>query len=41
MFAYKKMAEKLGYHKNDIFLLEDGQELIFGQGNVRLAEQFQ
>jgi len=37
MFAYKKLAEKLGYKKNDIFLMEDGQELIFGQGNVRLG----
>ena len=29
MFAYKKLAEKLGYKKNDIFLMEDGRELIF------------
>lgn len=35
MFAYKKMAEKLGYKKNDIFLMEDGQELIFFDGNVK------
>ena len=34
MFAYKKLAEKLGYKKNDILLLEDGQELLFGNGNV-------
>jgi len=37
MFAYKKLAEKLGYQKNDIFLLEDGQELLFENGNVRLG----
>src|SRR3989344_3973876 len=37
MFAYKKLAEKLGYKKNDIFLLEDGQELLFENGNVRLG----
>ena len=37
MFAYKKLAEKLGYKKNDIFLMEDGQELLFGQGDVRLG----
>ncbi|OGH17568.1 MAG: hypothetical protein A3C22_01725 [Candidatus Levybacteria bacterium RIFCSPHIGHO2_02_FULL_37_10] len=35
MFAYKKLAEKLGYKKNDIFLLEDGQELVFEAGNVK------
>lgn len=35
MFAYKKLAESLGYKKNDIFLLDDGQELIFENGNVR------
>jgi ribonuclease J len=35
MFAYRKLAEKLGYKKNDVFLLEDGQELIFENGNVR------
>lgn len=35
MFAYKKLAEKLGYHKNDILLLEDGQELLFGNNDVR------
>lgn len=35
MFAYKKLAEKLGYRKSDIFLMEDGQELIFADGNVK------
>src|SRR3990167_7560806 len=37
MFAYKKLAEKLGYKKNDVFLMEDGQELLFGQGDVKLG----
>jgi len=35
MFAYKKLAEKLGYRKNNIFLVEDGQEMIFGNGDAR------
>jgi len=39
MFAYKKMAEKLGYRKSDIFLMEDGQELIFDSGNVRYGRK--
>ncbi|MDP2585592.1 MAG: ribonuclease J, partial [Candidatus Levybacteria bacterium] len=37
MFAYKKLAEKLGYKKNDTLLLEDGQELIFSNGDVKLG----
>src|SRR3989344_4582407 len=37
MFAYRKLAEKLGYKKNDVFLLEDGQELLFENGNVKLG----
>ncbi len=37
MFAYKKLAEKLGYKKSDIFLLEDGQELLFGNGDVKMG----
>jgi len=35
MFAYRKLAEKLGYKKSDVFLMEDGQELLFENGNVR------
>lgn len=35
MFAYKKLAEKLGYKKNDIFLMEDGQEIIFSDHAVK------
>jgi ribonuclease J len=35
MFAYRKIAEKSGYKKNDIFLVEDGQEMIFGNGDAR------
>jgi ribonuclease J len=37
MFAYRKLAEKLGYRKNDVFLMEDGQELLFGNVDVRLG----
>lgn len=39
MFAYKKLAEKLGYKKSDIFLLEDGQELIFTNGEVKYGRK--
>lgn len=37
MFAYRKLAEKLGYKKSDIFLVEDGQELLFSDGNVKFG----
>src|SRR3989344_6116385 len=39
MFAYRKLAEKLGYKKSDVFLMEDGQELIFAQGDVKLGRR--
>ena len=35
MFAYKKLAEKIGYRKNDVLLVEDGQELVFSNNDVR------
>ncbi|MBI4089345.1 MAG: ribonuclease J, partial [Candidatus Levybacteria bacterium] len=35
MFAYKKLAEKLGYKKSDVFLIDDGQELIFSDHDVQ------
>lgn len=35
MFAYRKLAEKLGYRKSDVFLMEDGQELLFSNGDVK------
>jgi ribonuclease J len=35
MFAYRRLAEKLGYKKNDVLLVEDGQELVFSNNDVR------
>lgn len=35
MFAYRELAEKLGYKKNDVFLIDDGQELIFSKSGVK------
>lgn len=37
MSCYQKLAQKLGYKKSDTFLLEDGQELIFENGNVKFG----
>ena len=38
MFAYKNMAMDLGYKSSDILLLEDGREVIFQNGNVKLGK---
>lgn len=35
MFLYKNMIEELGYRKSDVLLLEDGQEIIFSQNEVK------
>ncbi len=34
MVAYKALAQKLGYKNSDIFLLEDGQEILFSHNKV-------
>ena len=38
MFAYRNMAEKLGYKKNDALLIEDGQEIIFSKNGVKYGK---
>lgn len=37
MAAYRNLAEKLGYKRNNILLLEDGQEVIFSKDGVRFG----
>lgn len=34
MVAYRRLVEEAGYNPKDVFLLEDGQELIFGKNGV-------
>ncbi|MDO8657966.1 MAG: ribonuclease J [Candidatus Levybacteria bacterium] len=34
MVAYKLLASKLGYKEENVFLVEDGQEIIFGKDSV-------
>ena len=41
MFAYKKLAERLGYKKSDIFLMEDGQELLFSEKDIKYGRTIQ
>lgn len=37
MVAYRELAESLGFRKNDVFLLEDGQEIVFSKDGVNLG----
>lgn len=39
MAAYKTLAEKLGYGRQNIFLIEDGQEVIFSQSGAKLGRK--
>lgn len=38
MVAYQNLAQRLGYKKQDVFLLEDGQEVIFSDNNASLGK---
>lgn len=39
MVAYKRLAERLGYDKKAIFLLEDGQELLLSKESAKLGKK--
>lgn len=39
MAAYRNLAEGLGYKKNDVFFVEDGQEVIFSKNSARLGRK--
>lgn len=39
MVAYRLLAEKLGYSENDVFLLEDGQEVVFTKNQSHLGKK--
>lgn len=41
MVAYRELAMQLGYKKEDILLLEDGQEIIFSEHGVALGRKIQ
>ncbi|MBI2074629.1 MAG: ribonuclease J [Candidatus Levybacteria bacterium] len=38
MAAYRDYAQSLGYRKNNIFLLEDGQEVVFSETDAKLGK---
>lgn len=35
MVAYRTLSESIGYKKNNVLLLEDGQEVVFSSGGVK------
>ena len=39
MVAYRTTAQQMGYKRNDIFLIENGQEVLFSQNSVRLGKK--
>ncbi len=41
MVAYKRLAKNFGYQDKNIFLIENGQELIFSQNKVSLGKKIE
>jgi ribonuclease J len=39
MVGYRDVAAKMGYKRNQIFLIENGQEVIFTKGQARLGKK--
>lgn len=40
MVAYQKLAEKNGFRKQDVFLPDDGQEIVFNQKGAHFGQKF-
>ncbi len=41
MVAYRRLAEKFGYQRKQILLIEDGQEVLINQDNMKLGKRIQ
>jgi ribonuclease J len=39
MVAYREIAQKMGYKKQDIFIVENGQEVIYSKSGARLGRK--
>lgn len=39
MIAYRELAQNMGYKRNDIFLIENGQEILFTKDSARLGKR--
>lgn len=41
MVAYRSSAQQMGYRRNDIFLMENGQQMLFTKSSVRFGKKFE
>lgn len=41
MVAYRATAMQMGYKRNDVFLLENGQEILIGKNSVRFGKKIE
>ncbi|HWY79863.1 MAG TPA: ribonuclease J [Candidatus Sulfotelmatobacter sp.] len=41
MVDYRTTAMQMGYKRNDIFLVENGQEVLFGRNNIRFGKKIE
>lgn len=41
MVAYRATAQQMGYKRNDIFLIENGQEVLFSQNTMRPGKKIE
>ncbi len=41
MVAYRRLAEKFGYQRKNVLLIEDGQEVLLNQESMRLGKRIQ
>jgi ribonuclease J len=41
MVAYRTTAQQMGYKYNEVFLIENGQELLFSKNGVKLGKKFE
>jgi ribonuclease J len=39
MVDYRTTAQEMGYKRNDILLVENGQQVLFGRNNVRMGQK--
>jgi ribonuclease J len=41
MVAYRDLAQKMGYRRNDVYLVENGQEMLFTKNTVRFGQRIE
>jgi ribonuclease J len=40
MIAYRELAQKMNYQRRDIFIIENGQEIIFSKNGVKFGKKY-